>query len=75
LIFGNFGAPALGIKGAAIATICGSVSAVMILSYAYLSREHRRKFCVMKSFRFNSTVMKQLLYFGYPAGVEFFLNF
>lgn len=75
LIFGNFGAPALGIKGAAIATICGSVSAVVILTYAYFSREHRCEFSVMKSFRFDPTVMKQLLYFGYPAGVEFFLNF
>jgi MATE family multidrug resistance protein len=75
LIFGNFGAPALGIKGAATATICGSISAVMILAYAYFRREHRAEFSVMKSFRFDSTVMKQLLYFGYPAGVEFFLNF
>ncbi|HOP31422.1 MAG TPA: MATE family efflux transporter [Spirochaetota bacterium] len=75
LIFGNFGAPALGIKGAAAATICGSISAVLILVSAYFSREHRGEFRVMKSFRFDFTVMKQLIYFGYPAGIEFFLNF
>ena len=75
LIFGKFGAPALGIKGAAIATVTGSISAVFILAAAYFSRNHRREFSVMKSFRINPDVMKQLLYYGYPAGVELFLNF
>jgi len=75
LIFGKFGAPAMGIKGAAIATVTGSISAVLILAAVYFSREHRSTFGVMKSFRFNKDVMKQLLYYGYPAGVEMFLNF
>ncbi|HOP65094.1 MAG TPA: MATE family efflux transporter [Spirochaetota bacterium] len=75
LIFGNFGAPAMGIEGAAIATISGSIFAVLILVFLYFSRGHRREFSVMKSFRFHPAVMKQLLYFGYPAGLEFFLNF
>jgi len=75
LIFGKFGAPAMGIRGAAIATISGSIFAVDILAFLFFSRAHRDEFSVMRSFRFNGEVMKQLLYFGYPAGLELFLNF
>jgi len=75
LIFGKFGAPALGMRGAAMATVAGSALAVVILAAFYFSSAHRHEFGVMKSFRINLDVMKKLLYYGYPAGVEFFMNF
>lgn len=75
LIFGKFGFPAMEIKGAAIATISGSFCAVMVLVAAYLGPVNRRIFGVMKSFRFDFPVMKKLIYYGSPAGLEMFLNF
>lgn len=75
LIFGKFGFPALGVKGAAYATISGSAMAVVMLLVPYFNRRNRVVFAVMKSFRYDGRLMKKLLHFGYPAGLEFLLNF
>lgn len=75
LIFGKFGFPAMEIRGAAIATISGSCSAMLILIAAYFREENRTTFFISKSFHFDWRIMKKLLYYGYPAGLEMFLNF
>lgn len=75
LIFGKLGFEPMGIKGAAIATISGSVVASIILFSAYLERKNYLDFHVARSFRFSMQIMKKLLYFGSPAGFEFLLNF
>jgi MATE family multidrug resistance protein len=75
LIFGKFGFPQMGVEGAAIATITGSVMGMLIMALGYFGKENRKEFSIMKSFRFDWKIMKKLLYFGYPAGLEFFLNF
>ncbi|WP_432822207.1 MATE family efflux transporter [Trichloromonas sp.] len=74
LIFGRFGLPALGIRGAAIGTLLGSFCALLVLLAAYLGRGTRREFEVVSALRFDGAVMKKLLRFGSPAGVEMFLN-
>lgn len=73
LIFGHFGVPALGIRGAAYGTILGSLCGLFILLAAYLAPGNRREFGVTLP-RFDGKVMRKLLRFGYPAGVELFLN-
>lgn len=75
LIFGKFGFPAMGIRGAAIATVAGGFAATIILLAVYLSKINRTEFSVLKSFRFNFSIMKKLIYYGSPAGLEMFLNF
>jgi MATE family multidrug resistance protein len=75
LIFGKFGFPEMGIQGAAIATVFGGFCAMCILIAAYLRRENRLEFSVRRSFHFNWGIMKKLLFYGYPAGLEMFLNF
>jgi multidrug resistance protein, MATE family len=75
LIFGKLGFPPMGVKGAALATVSGAFFSVIILAVAYLSFNNRKHFSVMKSFRFDWPVMKKLIYFGSPAGLEMFLNF
>ena len=75
LIFGHFGFPALGIRGAAYATLSGSFFSVVIMLVAYFSRWNMIRYSVEKSFRINFQVIKQMLWYGFPAGLEFFLNF
>jgi MATE family multidrug resistance protein len=75
LIFGKLGFPAMGVQGAAIATVAGGCAAMIILLAVYVGRTNRKEFGVMKSFRFNFGVMKKLIYYGSPAGFEMFLNF
>jgi len=75
LIFGKLGFAPMGVKGAAIATILGAFAAMVILIVNYLNHTNRKEFAVTHSFRFNPEIMKKLLYYGYPAGLELFLNF
>jgi MATE family multidrug resistance protein len=75
LIFGKLGFAVMGIRGAALATVVGNFCGLLVLIIAYLGFKNRNEFHVTGSFRFNSKVMGKLLYYGYPAGLELFLNF
>ncbi len=74
LVYGKFGLPVMGVRGAAIAMVSGAASAAVILFAVYLGRVNRAEFSVLRSFRFDFKVMKKLLYFGSPAGIEMLLN-
>jgi len=74
LIFGKFGFPALGVAGAAYGTILGSLSALVIVLSVYLRKANRQEYRIKQSLRFDRVVMGKLLRFGYPAGLEMFLN-
>ena len=75
LIFGKFGAPAMGIKGAAIGTIIGGVVGVLILIIHFFRKPFKEFIDKKATFRFDWSILKKLLRYGYPAGIEFFLNF
>jgi multidrug resistance protein, MATE family len=74
LIFGKLGFRAWGIRGAAIGTIMGGVCGLGVLLSAYLGPRIRRQFGVWQSLYFDRDSMRTLCRFGYPAGVEMFLN-
>ena len=74
LIFGHLGFPALGLRGAAYGTLFGSFCALTVLLAAYLRRSNRREFSIAHCRAYQQTIMKKLLRFGSPAGVEMFLN-
>ena len=74
LIYGKLGFPPLGITGAALGTILGSFSGLLILAVAYLRKSNRVEFFISRAFSFNKEAMFKLLRFGYPSGVEMLLN-
>jgi MATE family multidrug resistance protein len=74
LIFGKFGFPELGIVGAAIGTLGGGLTALLILLFAYLSPRVDRTYGTRAAWRFDRRMLGRLLRFGTPAGIEIFLN-
>jgi multidrug resistance protein, MATE family len=75
LILGKFGFPSMGIKGAAIGTIIGGTCGLLFVAMGYLMYHRERKYYDFpNSLRFDANVMKKLFKFGYPGGLEFFLN-
>lgn len=74
LIFGKFGFPELGIRGAALGTNIGSFVGVVILFALYFSKRNRVDFQIIKSFKLNGEIMKKLLWYGLPQGFESFMS-
>ncbi|MDA3852181.1 MAG: MATE family efflux transporter [Spirochaetaceae bacterium] len=73
LIFGKLGFPALGMEGAAFGSVGGSFIIFLILLIAYLRHKlYRENHHEGWAIRLN--LMKKILKYGMPAGVEIFLN-
>jgi len=75
LIFGKFGFPAMGVKGAAIGSIVSMAIACGIMLFVFLKKKNINEFKPRSSKFFDVALMKKLIHFGYPAGIEMFLNF
>jgi multidrug resistance protein, MATE family len=68
LIFGRLGAPAMGVRGSAWATVCARVVMAGVLLGVILYREHgRRPGLFETSLRIELSRMRQLLALGLPA--------
>jgi multidrug resistance protein, MATE family len=68
LIFGRLGAPAMGVRGSAWATVCARVVMAGVLLGVILYREHgRRPGLFETSLRIEPSRMRQLLALGLPA--------
>lgn len=67
LIFGNLGAPAMGIKGAAIATLAARLLEFVITAVFVLKVDTRLMFRLKKLFSFNKTLGRDLLRYGSPV--------
>jgi len=73
-IFGRFGAPELGIKGAAIATVLGSVVSCLLFVLLLCAPEAEARHRVRSAWRLEPDMLLRLLRIGLPAGVQFFLD-
>ena len=74
LIFGKWGLPTLGIAGAALGTVVASLFALGLFFSFFMAREHREKFNVLASFRYDGKILKRYLRLGVPSGFELFMN-
>lgn len=66
MIFGLFGCPALGIRGAAIATVTGQVIA-MVLAFILNEKKNPDIKLSFKGFRPNGTIIKKIYAVGIPS--------
>lgn len=70
LIFGFWGFPAMGIRGAGWATVIALFTVVCIQLAIFLSKQNRKIYQTAKHWRFDSVLFKRLFRFGLPAGLQ-----
>ena len=72
LIFGRLGLPALGVAGAAVATVTAQALSAGLFVVCFLRREYRGEFQTWAGRRWNGEMMVRLVRFGLPNGFRFF---
>ena len=70
LIFGHLGFPAMGIAGAAWATLAAAILQAIILLVWMLRPAFHNKFQTRTAWRLDTKRMARLLWYGLPAGVQ-----
>jgi len=74
LIFGNFGFPKLGVKGAAIATDIAFFSICLYYLFLMAIPKYKERALFYKNFLPQKNLMKKLVEFGFPNGIQFFME-
>ncbi len=74
LIFGHWGFPELGIRGAGIATVAAGVFSVLMFFALFCIRANNKTFHTLKGWRLEKDLLVRLLRYGFPSGVQFFLE-
>ena len=74
LIFGNFGAPEMGIEGAAWATNASAAFACVLYLVLLARPRYRERYATFSGWRFDFKLFRRLLRFGGPNGVNFMLD-
>lgn len=66
MIFGLFGFPAMGVAGAAVATIVGQISAMSLAVYTLIGKNHDVKIKTT-GFKINNEIIKNIYSVGFPS--------
>ena len=65
-IFGWFGLPAMGVTGAAIATVAGQILAMLYAVYVMVRKEHAVHI-TFKGFHFSGAIVRDIFQVGFPS--------
>lgn len=74
LIFGKWGLPELGVKGAAYATVTAWFSITILLAFFIFTRENIRKYKLFETFSFDWDLFRRLMKYGIPGSLQFTLD-
>lgn len=74
LIFGMGSIPAMGIAGAAWATVAAVWMKALVYALLVLQRRNREEFGTLKGLRVDRPLFARLLYFGGPSGLQMLLD-
>ena len=74
LVFGLWGFPEVGIRGAGIATVLAGVFSLLLYIPLVCRPLYDAKYHILKGWRFEKALFLRLLRFGFPSGVQFFLD-
>ena len=74
LIFGKYGFPEMGIRGAGVATVTASGIVILLYIILILFGKDRHRFPVTRLIGFDKRIFIKLLRFGVPNGFQFFVD-
>lgn len=74
LIFGKWGFPEMGIEGAAIATVVAGFTYCVAYLALLAAPKLRATYNTLGGWRFEGELFLRLLRFGFPSGVQFFVD-
>jgi MATE family multidrug resistance protein len=74
MIFGNWGFPEMGIKGAGYATVIAGAFSFLAFFMLLSTGANNKKYNVFGGWRPNLDLFLRLLRFGFPSGIQFFIE-